>query len=419
MRGDVLDAASLPDAMSGVTTAYYLVHSMGSAGEFETEDRRAAQNFAEAARAAGVRRIIYLGGLGDERAGLSAHLRSRHEVGEVLRSSGVPLIEFRASVVIGAGSLSFELVRALVERLPVMVTPRWVEVATQPIAIGDLLAYLLAALDLPPGPSRIFEIGGSDRTSYGALMREYAAQRGLRRWILPVPVLTPRLSSLWLALVTPVHARVGRELIEGVRNPTVVNDPSALEAFAIRPRGFREAIAAAIRDEDARVAAAPGKRTAAAEAAGFAASLLLCFAAAGVGGLFTASSVFDWYPALAKPAWTPPDSVFAPVWSVLYFMMAISAWLVWRRDAAPARSGALVLFAVQLALNVGWSACFFGLRRPGLALVEIVLLLAAIVATIDAFRRVSRIAAVLLLPYLAWSAFATILNGAVWWLNRS
>ncbi|HEX7879998.1 MAG TPA: SDR family oxidoreductase, partial [Candidatus Eisenbacteria bacterium] len=183
-----------------------------------------------------------------------SHLRSRLEVGEILRASGVPTIEFRASVVIGSGSLSFEMIRTLVERLPVMVAPRWVGVAAQPIAINDLLAYLVAAVDLPCDANRVFEIGGADETSYGGMMREYARQRGLRRWIIPVPVLTPRLSSLWLGLVTPLYARVGRRLIDSIRHPTVVRDPSAQSAFDIRPVGFREAIAAAIRHEDASIA---------------------------------------------------------------------------------------------------------------------------------------------------------------------
>ena len=202
--GDVLDAASVRAATVGVDTAYYLVHSMGSTESFEEQDRVAAQNFANAAREEGVRRIVYLGGLGHGAEKLSAHLRSRHEVGDVLRSTGIPVVEFRASVVIGSGSLSFEMIRALVERLPIMIAPRWVSVAAQPIAIADLLSYLLAALDLPFDGNRIFEIGGSNRVSYGGLMKEYARQRGLKRLVISVPLLTPRLSSLWLGLVTPL-----------------------------------------------------------------------------------------------------------------------------------------------------------------------------------------------------------------------
>jgi uncharacterized protein YbjT (DUF2867 family) len=252
--GDVLDRGSLDAAMRGVTAAYYLIHSMGSRDRFEHADRHAARNFGQAARAAGVRSIVYLGGLGEPNDDLSAHLRSRHETGAILRESGVPVIEFRASIVIGAGSLSFEMIRALVERLPVMITPRWVAVRAQPIAIGDVLAYLAAALDLPGDETRIFEIGGPDVVSYGDLMREYARQRGLRRSMLPVPVLTPRLSSLWLGLVTPVYARVGRVLVDSIRHPTVVRDAAARRAFAVKPLGVRDAIALALRNEDREIA---------------------------------------------------------------------------------------------------------------------------------------------------------------------
>jgi uncharacterized protein YbjT (DUF2867 family) len=249
--GDVLDPASLGPAMSGVEVAYYLVHSMGSRAPFEEADRAAAENFARAAAAAGVRRIIYLGGLGDERAALSPHLRSRHEVGRILRANHREVIEFRASIVIGSGSLSFEMVRALVERVPIMVTPRWVDVPAQPIAIEDLLGYLVAALDVGVGGrSPVYEIGGADRVSYAEIMREYARQRGLRRVMIRVPVLSPRLSSLWLGLVTPLYARVGRKLIDSIRHPTVVRDDAASRVFGIRPRGLREAVAIALRQEE-------------------------------------------------------------------------------------------------------------------------------------------------------------------------
>ncbi len=249
VRGDVLEAESLQTALEGVEVAYYLVHSMGSRGNFEEEDRRGARNFARAARQAGVARIIYLGGLGHE-PGLSRHLRSRQEVGRVLRESGVPTVEFRASIIIGSGSLSFEMIRALVEKLPVMITPRWVSETAQPLAVEDLVDYLTAAIDVELTGSEVFEIGGADQVSYMEIMREYARQRGLRRWMLKVPVLTPRLSSLWLGLVTPVYARVGRELIDSVRNATVCRDDTALKAFPIRPRGIRAAIERALAKED-------------------------------------------------------------------------------------------------------------------------------------------------------------------------
>jgi uncharacterized protein YbjT (DUF2867 family) len=254
VRADVMNPADLAAAMVGVTDAYYLVHSMAASSDFASRDRSAATNFAEAAKQAGVRRIVYLGGLGSGDQ-LSPHLASRQEVGRILRESGVPTIEFRAAVVIGSGSISFEMIRALVERLPVMITPRWVTINTQPIAIEDVVAYLRRALDRPLEQSEIYEIGGPDRVSYEALMQEYARQRGLRRWMMHVPVLTPRLSSLWLGLVTPIYARVGRALIDSLPHETVVRDEKAREAFGVQPMGVSEAVRRALRNEDEEYAA--------------------------------------------------------------------------------------------------------------------------------------------------------------------
>jgi uncharacterized protein YbjT (DUF2867 family) len=247
VAGDCLDEASLDRALVGVQSAYYLVHSMAAGPHFADLDRQAADNFGRAAARAGVRRIVYLGGLADDTGSLSAHLRSRAETGEALRAGGVPVIEFRASVVIGAGSLSFQVIQALVERLPVMVCPRWVATLTQPIAIDDVLAYLMAALDLPPNGG-VFEIGGSEVVSYGDMMREYARLRGLRRLLLPVPILTPYLSGLWLALVTPAQARVGRALVDGLKNATVVRSTAARKAFGIEPMTLRTSFMKAIED---------------------------------------------------------------------------------------------------------------------------------------------------------------------------
>jgi len=253
VQGDVFDAVSLAAALDGMDIAYYLIHSMGSAGGFEEQDREAARAFGEAAREAGVQRIVYLGGLGSG-DDLSQHLASRQEVGKVLRESGVPTTEFRASVIIGSGSLSFQMVRSLVEKLPVMIVPKWVRTKAQPISVEDVLAYLVEELDHERTESRIFEIGGADALSYLEIMQEYARIRGLRRFVIPVPVLTPRLSSLWLGLVTPLFARVGRKLIDGVRNETIVHDDSALREFAVRPRGAAESIERALRNEDQRCA---------------------------------------------------------------------------------------------------------------------------------------------------------------------
>ncbi len=253
--GDATNPADLARACDGIDVAYWLVHAMDASADFERSDRLAAERFATAAREAGVARIIYLGGLGaDDDEQLSAHLRSRHEVGAILRASGLDVIEFRASIVIGAGSFSFDLVRTLVERLPVMICPAWLATPTQPIAIGDIVAYLAAAITLESSGPRIFEIGGPDKVSYGAIMKEYARQRGLGRLMIPVPVLTPRLSSLWLQLVAPQYAKVGQKLIDGLKNPTVVTNDAARREFAIEPRQLSTAIREAIRSEDAAFA---------------------------------------------------------------------------------------------------------------------------------------------------------------------
>ena len=251
IEGDLLNQPPLLRALQGIDLAYFLVHSMAAGRDFDERDRHIAHTFSRAAAEAGVARIIYLGGLASG-GDLSRHLASRQEVGQILRDSGVPTLEFRASIIIGAGSISFEMIRALVNRLPIMVVPRWVKTLAQPIAIDDVIAYLLAGLQLDLDGSAVFEIGGPDRLSYLDLLKEYARQRGLRRIILPVPVLTPWLSSLWLGLITPLQAQVGRRLIEGVRNETIVNNPAALELFPIRPRSLSQAIREALDSENTR-----------------------------------------------------------------------------------------------------------------------------------------------------------------------
>ncbi len=250
VEGNVLDLNSLKVALKGVSVAYYLVHSMGSEGSFEENDRKAAHNFGKIAKAAGVERIIYLGGLGNEEEDLSPHLSSRQEVGKILRQYSVPLLEFRASVVIGSGSLSFQLIRSLVERLPIMITPKWVQVSAQPIAIEDLIEYLEAALFVLDSGCRVYEIGGADQVSYADIMRIYGSCRNISVRMIPVPVLSPYISSLWLGLITPLYARIGRKLIESIVHPTVVRDESALKVFKIQPMGVDDAIRRAIDNED-------------------------------------------------------------------------------------------------------------------------------------------------------------------------
>ena len=250
--GDVLDPATLPAALDGVDAAYYLIHSMGSHGNFGRRDLRAARNFAEAAADKGVARIIYLGGLGKPGAELSEHLRSRQETGAALREAGVPVTEFRASIIVGSGSVSFEMIRSLTERLPVMICPRWVYTRTQPIAIDDALTYLVAALDTPESQGQIIEIGGRDVLTYREMMLTYARLRGLRRFIIPVPLLTPRLSSYWVHLVTPIPSAIAQPLIQGLGVEVIVTDDRAHRLFPqITPMDYETAVARALASLDA------------------------------------------------------------------------------------------------------------------------------------------------------------------------
>jgi len=251
VAGDALDPADLDRALSGIDVAYYLIHSL-AAGEaaFAERDRVAARNFGEAAVRAGVRQVIYLGGLGENRGQLSAHLKSRQETGEALRATGAPVTEFRAAVIVGSGSLSFEMIRHLTERVPIMICPRWVDTRCQPIAIRDLLAYLVAALGRLDSVGRIFEIGGPDVLTYGDMIRGYAKLRGLKRVLIRVPVLTPRLSSYWVDLVTPIPRAYARTLVEGLRNEVVVRDTSARDFFDVSPTPYLAAVERALEHAD-------------------------------------------------------------------------------------------------------------------------------------------------------------------------
>ncbi|HTQ89679.1 MAG TPA: NAD(P)H-binding protein, partial [Streptosporangiaceae bacterium] len=223
---DATDESAVRGALQGVDVAYYLIHSLGTDASFERRDRAAARIFAAAAKAAGARRIVYLGGIISGPGGeLSPHLRSRAEVGEILLASGVPTAALQAAVIIGSGSASFEMLRYLTERLPAMVTPRWVDTRIQPIAVRDVLRYLAGSATLPAEISRRFDIGGPDVLTYAEMMRRYAKVAGLTpRVIVPVPVLTPRLSSLWVGLVTPVPAGLAMPLVESLRNEVVCSE---------------------------------------------------------------------------------------------------------------------------------------------------------------------------------------------------
>ena len=247
MVGDVLDATSLDPAFQQVSVIYYLVHSMSNpTGDFSELDRQAARNVGDVARRFGVDRIVYLGGLGERGEEQSAHLKSRHEVGDVLRESGVPVTEFRAAVIVGAGSLSFEMIHHLANRLPVMICPQWVVTRTQPIAVEDVLAYLVAALTSIESTGRTIDIGGPEVLTYRDMMLRVARALGLKRWLIKVPVLTPRLSSYWVGLVTPVPIKPARALIEGLRHETICENDDARMLFQIAPMSFDQAVKRAL-----------------------------------------------------------------------------------------------------------------------------------------------------------------------------
>lgn len=246
VRGDVLDRESLAAAMFGCDAAYYLVHSMDGEGfDFEERDRSAARTFAAAAASAGVRRLIYLGGLGDDAGRLSAHLRSRHEVGEILRAGPVPVSELRAAIIVGAGSASYTMLKQLVERLPFMITPAWTATRVQPIAIDDVTHYLVAALDDADGRDRVYDIGGPETMTYKDMLGRFARARGIRRFMFSVPILTPRLSSYWVDLVTDIPAAVARPLIEGLTTDMIVRDPAAAARFGPAHVSFEDSLARA------------------------------------------------------------------------------------------------------------------------------------------------------------------------------
>jgi uncharacterized protein YbjT (DUF2867 family) len=249
-RGDVLAPDSLRGAGEGIDVAYYLVHSMGRGGDgdFAARERRGAIAFAEMATREGVGRVIYLGGLGERPH--SAHLRSRHETAQVLATHGPPLTYFRAGMVVGPESESYRTLRYLVQRLPAMIAPAWLKNATQPIGIDDALAYLAQARSVAAAAGREVQIGGPDVLSYGEMLDRMAAVLGLpQRPRIPVPFITPWLSSLWIGLVTPVDAGVARPLVEGLAVPTVVSDPSGMALFDISPVGFEEALRRAVAED--------------------------------------------------------------------------------------------------------------------------------------------------------------------------
>jgi uncharacterized protein YbjT (DUF2867 family) len=248
--GDVRDPGTLSTAMADCDAAYYLVHSLSDA-DFERTDAEAAATFGETAALAGLQRIIYLGGLGDDKDTLSAHLRSRRKVEKLLGTAGVPVTVIRAGIIVGHGGISWELTRQLVEHLPIMITPRWVATRTQPIAVDDVVRYLVGVLALPEAAGRVFEVGGPEVLQYITMLRRVAAIQGRSITILPVPLLTPRLSSLWLTLVTDVDTATGRALVDSMTNEVVVRDQSIRDLVPFDPMPYDDAVRKAL-DERSR-----------------------------------------------------------------------------------------------------------------------------------------------------------------------
>lgn len=247
--GDLLEPATLPAAMAGIDTAYYLVHSMaGGRAGFEARDRAAAQNFTNAATAAGVRRVIYLGGLGDAAGELSEHLLSRLEVGKILSSAPFATTFLRAAVIFGAGGASYEMIHSLVKHLPVMITPRWVSTKCQPIAVGNVINYLVGCLHEERTAGGTFDIGGPEIMSYREMMERFAAIEGRRLLIIPVPVLTPKLSSYWIGFITPIKASIAMPLIEGLANEVICRENRIRELLPFRLTPFAEAVKIALEE---------------------------------------------------------------------------------------------------------------------------------------------------------------------------
>ncbi|MGN6751609.1 MAG: tryptophan-rich sensory protein [Intrasporangium sp.] len=409
VEGDAGSPGDLDQAMSGVRVAYYLIHSMGSGHDFAERDRTMARGFARAARQAGVGRLVYLGGLHPRGEQLSEHLASRQEVGQILLGSGVPTAVLQAAIVLGTGSVSFDMLRHLASRLPVMIAPRWLRNRVQPIAVDDAIHYLCAAANLPDSVSRTFDIGGPDVMTYEEMLRRYAELTGRgRRRIATVPVLTPRLASLWIGLVTPLDTGLARTLIDSVVHEVVSGEDDLREIVGEPPGGlttFDEAVGLSVNGS----APDRGPRNLAVTSA--------ATVAAAVAGSVATTTGAGWYRSLDLPPWQPPQAAFPIVWTALYADIATTSAAVLtdlerqgRVLEARAYRRALV---VNLSLNTAWSVIFWRLRRPWAAAVESALLTAS---AADLARRAGASSAARrtrLLPYAGWTAFATALTTSI------
>lgn len=412
-EGDATSDEDLAAALDGVDVAYYLLHSMDGNGDFVARDRELAGKFARAAKAADISRLVYLSGLHPQ-GQLSEHLASRVEVGEILLDSGVPTAVLQAGVVLGAGSASFDMLRHLTERLPAMIAPKWLTNRIQPIAIDDVLHYLVRAAELPAEVSRTFDLGGPEVLTYASMMRRYAQLAGLRpRTIVSVPVLTPKLASLWVGLVTPIDSGIARPLVGSLLHEAIRSEFDAEQVLGEPPGGptsFNEAVIAALNDYDPLLWSRSLGRAGAA------------VAATAVSGSLLTDPSSGWYRRLSKPAFQPPPAAFGPVWSALYAMITVAAAATiadareaGRHEDADAFERA---FVANLALNASWSGVFFRARALGPATVT-----AAALATsgIDLARRAAAFGpgkAIAFGVYAAWCSFATVLSASLAARNR-
>lgn len=411
--GSADDAAVLARALDGVEVAYYLLHSMDGKGDFVARDRHMAQVFAAAARDAGVGRIVYLSGL-HPRGELSPHLASRVEVGQIFLASGVPTAVLQAGVVLGAGSASFDMLRHLTERLPVVVAPKWLRNRIQPIAIDDVLHYLVAAADLPPGVNRTYDVGGPDVLTYADMMKRYAAVTGLgNRWINTVPVLTPELASHWVGLVTPVLSGVARPLVGSLIHDAVCSEDDAQRDLGLPPgglAGYDDAVRAAVVGIDPQRWRRTFRRVGAA------------VGATALAGSLLTDPDSRWYRGLAKPPWQPPAVAFPVVWTALYGIVALAATTTIAELTEKGEEGEAeafwAAFLVNMALNAGWSGVFFRAHHLPAATVVAGLLAGS---SADLARRGAAAGpgkAIGLGLYAGWCGFATALSGELARRNR-
>lgn len=418
-EGDASEAADLDRALENVQVAYYLLHSMDGGGDFHEREVEMAQTFADCAERAGVGRIVYLGGIHPHHEELSEHMASRVDVGQVFLDCSVPAACLQAGVVLGAGSVSFQMLRHLTERLPVMITPEWLRNRIQPVAVDDAMHYLVGAATLPPEVNRTLDIAGPEVLTYEQMMQRYAEVTGLpKRLMVPVPVLTPQLASYWIGLVTPIDSGVARPLVGSLVHDVVADDTDIVALVGAPPggrTGYDEAVRRAVAEMRAQEAeeggenAPDGRRVLAFTSAATAVSAIV--------GAVATDPNSRWYKRLDLPAWQPPAAAFPTVWTALYASIATIAAHVLedlekegREDEAEAFARAL---GINLVLNSAWSVLFWRSRRLDIATVEAAALAASSVFLARRAWKVDRRHGLGLAPYAVWCTFATALTAEI------